>query len=72
MLDHYDECCRLAKEYPVYELGTGVSGDFNSVVTSYATYEPFRGGSYASLREETSETAELLLQEANDFLASVE
>lgn len=72
MLDHYDECCRLAREYPVYELGSGVSSDFNSIVTSYATYEPFRGGSYASLREETADTAEVLLAEANDFLANVQ
>ncbi|MGN1089316.1 MAG: ABC transporter substrate-binding protein [Huintestinicola sp.] len=70
MLEHYDECVRLAKEYPVFELGSGVSSDFNAVVNSYAIYEPFRGGIYATLRDEVNETAELLLQEANDSLAA--
>lgn len=70
MLDHYDECLRLAKEYPAYDLGSGVSSDFNTIVNTYAIYEPFRGGSYASLREETADAAQLLLDEANESLAA--
>lgn len=70
MLDHYDECLRLAKEYPAYDLGSGVSSDFNAIVNTYAIYEPFRGGSYASLREETADAAQLLLDEANESLAA--
>ncbi|MGN0665643.1 MAG: ABC transporter substrate-binding protein [Huintestinicola sp.] len=71
MLEHYDECVRLAKEYPIFELGSGVSTDFNTIVTSYATYEPFRGGVYSQLREEVNETAETLLQDVNDQLAAM-
>ncbi|MDE6592189.1 MAG: extracellular solute-binding protein [Oscillospiraceae bacterium] len=68
MLEHYDECCRLAREYPLYELGSGVSNDFDTIVTKYATYEPFRGGTYSTLREEVESTAELLLEEVNSSL----
>lgn len=71
MLDHYDECVRLAKEYPVFELGSGVSSDFNSIVNSYAIYDPFRGGVYSTLRDEANDTAELLLAEVNDALANL-
>ncbi|MDE7294583.1 MAG: hypothetical protein K2N72_09195, partial [Oscillospiraceae bacterium] len=68
MLEHYDECCLLAREYPLYELGSGVSNDFDTIVTKYATYEPFRGGTYSTLREEVESTAELLLEEVNSSL----
>lgn len=72
MVEHYDECLRLAAEHPVYELGQGISTDFMSLITTPFTREPFRGGNFMEMRTEAVDAAELLLNEVNAALEALE
>lgn len=70
LIERNDECVRIAKEYPFYDLSYGISQDFTSAITDSVEYNPFSGNSFAAARDEVREVGEVLLSDFNSQLDS--
>lgn len=70
LIERNNECVRIAKEYPFYDLSYGISQDFTSAITDSVEYNPFSGNSFAAARDEVREVGEVLLSDFNSQLDS--
>ena len=76
LVAHNKEINELARKYPVVDLATGVSTDVASLTTDGGAQiglrAPFHGYDWATIRDETSGVVEMLVQEVDDQLASLQ
>ena len=75
MVAHNDECNRLATEFPVVDLATGVSTDVASLTTDggaeIGLRAPFHGTPWASTRDEINDVVVMLVEEADGQIAAM-
>ncbi|MBR4345554.1 MAG: extracellular solute-binding protein [Oscillospiraceae bacterium] len=76
LVAHNKEINELARKYPVVDLATGVSTDVASLTTDGGAQiglrAPFHGYDWATIRDETSGVVEMLVQEVDDQLVSLQ
>ncbi|MBR4224184.1 MAG: extracellular solute-binding protein [Oscillospiraceae bacterium] len=75
LLAHNNECNRLAAEFPVVDLATGISTDVASLTTDGGSEiglrAAFHGTPWATTREEIAEVVEMLVEEADGQLSAM-